>query len=132
MKVFVDDEKARPVEGVLVKLITSDAAQTSPNRITTSNSGEASFIFKTLSGPTTSLTIEASKVGYADGEKTIKLQVGGDGAVSLGQAESGAPSWVIYVVIVIPVVTAVIVVRFVFLKPKKEVVEGEEEYEEGI
>ena len=132
MKVFVDDEKARPVEGVLVKLITSDAAQASPNRITTSNSGEASFIFKTLSGPTTSLTIEASKVGYADGEKTIKLQVGGDGAVSLGQAESGAPSWVIYVVIVIAVVTAVIVVRFVFLKPKKEVVEGEEEYEEGI
>lgn len=132
MKVFVDDERAKPVEGVLVKLITSDTAQASPNRMTTSNSGEASFIFKTLSGPTTSFTIEASKVGYVDGEKTIKLQVGGDGATLLGQAESGTPSWVIYIIIGIAVVTAIIVVRFIFLKPKKEVVEGEEEYEEGI
>ncbi len=126
VKVFVDDEKARPVKDALIILTTSDGAQAIPDRLTTSNNGEASFIFKTKSGPTAAFTIKASKVGYEDAKKTLELQVRSSSEEVFDKDILEFPPTVIYVAVGLAAVTAGAVVYFIIIKPRQKPIEEEE------
>lgn len=120
--VFVDDEKAKAVKDALITLLTSDGAQAIPDRLSTSDSGQARFIFKAQSGPTASLTIKAAKVGYADTEKTLDLQIRSSEQI-FGEEASKVPPMIIYVAVGIAVATAGAVAYFIFIKPKQQPLE---------
>jgi hypothetical protein len=130
IKVFVDDDSNRPQQDALVQLTPIANATVTPNTAVTDQSGAATFILNPTAGPTTSITLHASKPGYIDDEKTLNLAVTGFQVISSGEF-FGIPSWIMYVSVA-GAVAGIAVVAFMFLKKPKELIEAEDEGEVEI
>ena len=127
LKVFVDDDFGNSIQGATV-VIKAPNGTAVPDRLTTSELGEAAFIYKSSIGPANQVLLTISKLGYDDVEKTLDLTI--EGGLGSGQSSLafGLPIWAIYAGI-IGVIATIGAVVFIFIRKPKEK-ETEEETEE--
>lgn len=126
VNIIVNDENGEPVENALVKLLPSVNATLTPPIITTDTNGTATILFRSP-GPSASLTIHTTKVGYQDDEKTITFDVTGPVVVKAKASLFGLPPWITYVGIAGAAGGIGIFVVFFLRKPK--IITEEEETE---
>jgi hypothetical protein len=124
VKVVIYDPNYKPVDGVVVTFTSAQNATINPVSLNTDGSGAVQTIFRASSGPTTSLTVHASKDGYKDADSTITLDVSGLQAPT--SSFVGIPSWVMYAGIG-GAVAGIAVGVFVFLRKPKQVTPEESE-----
>ncbi len=122
LKIYVDDEHANAMNGVTVKVISSDSSVT-PDTVTTSADGSATIQFNPKQSPKTSLQILAYAQGFDEEEKTFDFTVD----ASSVEEKNEIPQWIIYTGVgaVAAIVAGMV---FVLRKPKLQI-EDEEEFE---
>jgi len=128
-RLFVDDENARSVSGVSLKIITDDNALITPDVVRTNSDGSATVSLTAFEGPFISFDIIAIAEGYAEGKNTFTVNVDAPERV-FDAIDLELPEWIIY--IVIGGILMVGVVVFMFLKKSKTDIEEEWEEEEEI
>lgn len=126
IKVYVDDELGRTIEGADVKFIPDGNSTALPEKVKSAEDGSAVTVFKTT-GEKPSLTIEASKQGFETVQRTIEFEVP-RAQLSPSPLETGLPEWALYVIgAAIAGGSAVVALRFL-RKPKVPTEEEEEEF----
>ena len=123
VKILVDTSTGQPLKDVLLQLSATNGVVT-PASITTDNDGKAIVALKATAGPSISISVQASKAGFLDTQKTKDFEVSGVGVVSTGEF-FGIPSWAMYAAIA-GAVGAIGFVAYMFLKKPKEAVTEEE------
>jgi hypothetical protein len=120
LRIYVDDENANAMNGVTVKVISSDSSVT-PDTNTTSADGSVIIQFNPKQSPKTSLQILAYAQGFDEEEKTFDFAV----QASTTEEKNEIPQWIIYTGIgaVAAIVAGMV---FVLRKPKLQIEDEEE------
>ncbi len=118
LKIYVDDEQDMPVEGVSIRMISSDSA-IAPDTVTTSADGSAIIHFNAKKAPKTSLQIFATAEGFSEEKKTLDLDVMPD---EIKKTE--IPQQIIYAGV--GIVATVVGAMIYFLKKPKAAIKEEE------
>ncbi len=128
-KLFVDDENAKSVSNVSIKITSDDNILITPDFFRTNSDGSAVVSLTAFEGPLISFDIIATAEGYSESMDSFSVNVDAPDKV-FDSIDLELPEWIIY--IVIGGILMVGVVVFMFLKKSKSDIEEEWEEDEEI
>lgn len=132
IKIYVDNDQASPVDGAKLRIVPIANATITQTNVKTQTDGSAVVHLMANNGPKASFQIFATADGYLDEQKTIQVDVQSNNVVTQEELQVlGLPEWAIYVGIAAIVIVVAVLVIFL-KKPKQNLEEEDEIFEEDI